>query len=149
MIQFEGDKSFSLPIAVAAARLSDAGYLANCLPDAQVSEAAPEKAVWKLKPKLSFVTGSLNVELTRTDHEPGKSVGFKVFAKGIGASSTVLTMLTFSEAPGGGTAVHWTGNLTEVTGLLKIVPKGLIEGSARKVIEDVWEAVSARLATGG
>ena len=58
-------------------------------------------------------------------------------------------MLTFSEAPGGGTAVHWTGNLTEVTGLLKIVPKGLIEGSARKVIEDVWEAVSARLATGG
>ena len=145
MIHFEGDKSFPLPIAVAAAHLSDAGFLANCLPDAQVSTATPERADWKLKPKLSFITGSLNVELTRTGHEPGKSVGFRVLAKGIGASSTVLTMLTFSEAPGGGTAVHWTGDLTEVTGLLKIVPKGLIEGSARKVIEDVWEAVSAKL----
>lgn len=145
MIHFEGDKSFSLARAQAAARLSDAGFLAKCLPDAQVAEAAPEKAVWKLKPKLSFVTGSLNVEMTRTEHESGKSVAFKVFAKAIGATSTVLTRLTFAEAPGGGTAVHWTGDLTEVTGLLKIVPKGLIEGSARKVIEDVWAAVAEKM----
>jgi uncharacterized protein len=145
MIHFEGDKSFPLPVAEVAARLSDAGFLANCLPDAQVSEATPERALWKLKPKLSFITGSLNVEMTRTAHEAGKSVAFKVFAKAIGASSTVLTQLAFAEAEGGGTAVHWTGDLTEVTGLLKIVPKGLIEGSARKVIEDVWAAVGAKL----
>ena len=148
MIHFEGDKSFSLPVAEAAVKLSDAGFLANCLPDAQISEATSDKAVWKLKPKLSFITGSLNVEMTRTEHEAAKSVAFKVFAKAIGASSTVLTHLTFAEAAGGGTAVHWTGDLTEVTGLLKIVPKGLIEGSARKVIEDVWAAVIARLSAG-
>jgi carbon monoxide dehydrogenase subunit G len=144
MIHFEGDKSFPLPVAEVAARLSDAGFLANCLPDAQVSLASPEKAEWKLKPKLSFITGSLNVEMTRTAHETGKSVNFQVFARAIGATSTVLTHLSFAESAGG-TAVHWTGDLTEVTGLLKIVPKGLIEGSARKVIEDVWAAVSARL----
>ena len=130
MIHFEGDKSFSLPRADVAAKLSDAGYLANCLPDAQVAEAAPERAVWKLKPKLSFITGSLNVEMTRTALEPGRSVAFKVLAKAIGATSSVVTALTFADAEGGGTAVHWTGDLTEVTGLLKIVPKGLIEGSA-------------------
>ena len=109
-----------------------------------MSEATPDKAVWKLKPKLSFLTGSLNVEMTRTAREPGKSVSFKVFTKAIGARSTVLSQLTFAES-GGGTAVHWTGDLTEVTGLLKMVPKGLIEGSARKVIDDVWAAVSAKL----
>ena len=91
---------------------------------------APEKAVWKLKPKLSFITGSLNVEMTRIEYVAGKSVAFKVFAKAIGASSTVITNLTFVESEGGGTAIHWTGDLTEVTGLLKIVPKGLIEGGA-------------------
>jgi carbon monoxide dehydrogenase subunit G len=147
MIHFEGDRSFPLLLADVAAKLSDAGYLANCLPDAEVSEATAEKAAWKLKPKLSFITGSLNVEMTRTAYEPGKSVAFKVFAKAIGASSTVLTQLTFAES-GGATAVHWTGDLTEVTGLLKIVPKGLIEGSARKVIEDVWAAVLARMTAG-
>ena len=147
MIHFEGDKSFPLSRADVAAKLSDTGFLANCLPDAEVSLAAPEKAVWKLKPKLSFVTGSLNVEMTRTAHEPGQSVAFKVFAKAIGATSTVLTQLAFFQE-GDGTRVHWTGDLTEVTGLLKIVPKGLIEGSARKVIEDVWAAVNAKLASG-
>jgi carbon monoxide dehydrogenase subunit G len=145
MIHFEGDKSFPLPVAEVAAKLSDAGFLANCLPDTQLSEATPDKAVWKLKPKLSFVTGGLNVELTATAREVGKSVAFRVFTKGIGATSTVLTHLAFAEAEGGGTAIHWAGDLTEVTGLLKVIPKGLIEGSAKKVIEDVWEAVGAKL----
>jgi carbon monoxide dehydrogenase subunit G len=148
MIHFEGDKSFPLPVAEVAARLSDAGFLAGCLPDAQVSEATPEKAAWKLRPKLSFLTGSLNVEMTRAAHEPGKSVAFKVFAKAMGASSTVHSALTFAEAAGG-TAVRWTGDVVEITGLLKVVPKGLIQGSAQKVIEDVWTAVAARLGAGG
>ena len=65
MIHFEGDKSFPLPVAEVAAKLSDAGFLANCLPDAQVTEATPDKAAWKLKPKLSFLTGSLHAR-TRT-----------------------------------------------------------------------------------
>src|SRR4051794_32928368 len=124
MIHFEGDKSFPLPVADVAAKLSDAAFLVKCLPDAQVSEATSEHAAWKLRPKLAFLTGSLNAEMTRTAHEPGKSVSFQVVAKAIGASSTVVTVLTFKEAEGGGTAVHWTGDITQVTGLLKMVPKG-------------------------
>ena len=147
MIHFEGDKSFPLPVAQVAAKLSDAGFLANSLPDAQVSEATPEKAAWKLRPKLAFLTGSLNVTMTRTAQEVGKSVAFQVFAKALGASSTVNAILTFAEAEGGA-AVHWTGDIVEITGLLKVVPKGLIEGSAKKVIEDVWTAIAARLAHG-
>jgi carbon monoxide dehydrogenase subunit G len=149
MIHFEGDKSFPLPVVDAAAKLSDAGFLAKCLPDAQVSDAAPERAEWKLRPKLAFLTGSLNVTMTRTAHEPGQSVAFQVFAKAMGASSTVNAVLTFAEAAGGGTAVHWTGDIVEITGLLKVVPKGLIQGSAQKVIEDVWVAVTAKLGEPG
>ena len=60
-------------------------------------------------------------------------------------ASTVTTALTFAESEGGGTAAHWTGDLTEVTGLLRAVPKGLLQGSVHKVIEDVWAAVDKRL----
>jgi carbon monoxide dehydrogenase subunit G len=147
MIHFEGDKSFPVPVAEVASKLSDAGFLATCLPDTEISEAAPERAAWKLKPKLSFLTGTLNVEMRAVNHDPGKSVSFEVIAKTMGASSTVVTSLTFVEAEGGHTTVHWTGDLTQVTGLLKMVPKGLLQGSAHKVIEDVWEAVGARLIT--
>ena len=67
----------------------------------------------------------------------------------MGASSTVETKLEFKEGDGGGTLVHWAGDLVAVTGLLKMVPKGLLEGTAKKVIEDVWAAVEARLAPSG
>ena len=58
MIHFEGVQPFALPVAEVAAKLSDAGFLANCVPDAQVSEATPDKAVGKIKPKLSFTVTS-------------------------------------------------------------------------------------------
>ena len=150
MIHFEGDKFFPLPLHLAAAKLSDAGFLAGTLPDAEVTEAVAERAAWKIKPKLAFLSGSLNVELTRTAAEPDKSVAFQVLAKAIGATSTVVVTLAFAEKDGkdGGTAVHWTGDLTQVTGLLKMVPKGLLQGSAHKVIEEVWSAVEAKLTVG-
>jgi carbon monoxide dehydrogenase subunit G len=148
MIHFEGEKTFPLPVSEVAAKLSDAGFLASCLPDAEVSEASPDKAAWKLRPKLAFLTGSLNVEMTKTAHEAGKAVTFKVFAKAMGASSTVNATLNFKEAEGG-TAVHWTGDLVEVTGLLKLVPKGLLQGSAQKVIDDVWTSVGTKLTASG
>ena len=147
MIHFEGDKFFPLPLHLAAAKLSDAGFLAGTLPDAEVTEAVADRAAWKIKPKLAFLSGSLNVELTRTATEPDKSVAFQVLAKAIGATSTVVVTLAFAEKEGG-TAVHWTGDLTQVTGLLKMVPKGLLQGSAHKVIDDVWAAVEAKLTVG-
>jgi carbon monoxide dehydrogenase subunit G len=145
MIHLEGVESFSLPVADVAAKLSDAGFLAHCVPDAQVSEATPDRSVGKIQPRLSFLTGGLTLNASVLAREPGKSVVFQIVTKTIGASSTVDARLEFREAEGGGTTVHWTGDLVAVTGLLKMVPKGLLEGSAKKVSEDVWAALRKKL----
>ncbi|MCE9566418.1 MAG: SRPBCC family protein [Planctomycetes bacterium] len=147
MIHFEGDKSFPLPVAEVAAKLSNIEFLVGCLPDVQIIEIAPDHASWKVKPKLAFLSGNLGIEMKTTGSEPGKSIAYQVVAKAIGASSTVAVTLTFAEATGG-TTVHWTGDVTQVTGLLKMVPSGLLQGSAHKVIEEVWTAVAARLTPG-
>jgi carbon monoxide dehydrogenase subunit G len=149
MIHFQGDRSISLPIAEVAAKLSDVSWLVGSLQDAKVTEATTDRAVWKLKPKLSFVTGSLDTVMEATMRQPVRSVSFRIVTKAIGATSTVLATLNFKEAPLGGTDIHWTGDLAEVTGLLKMVPKGLLQGTAEKVIEDVWTAVIARLTSHG
>ncbi len=148
MIHFAGDKLIPLTVAEVAAKLSDAGYVANCVPDAQVTEATADKSVGKIKPKLSFLTGSLTLTAEVTARDPGKSVVYRVDTKAMGAGSTVESKLEFAEAEGGGTVVHWTGDLVAVTGLLKMVPKGLLEGTAKKLIEDVWTAVVAKLVSG-
>jgi carbon monoxide dehydrogenase subunit G len=144
MIHFEGVQTFPLPVAEVAAKLSDAGFLANCVPDVTISEATPDRAVGKVKPKLSFITGSLTLTAEVTARASGQSVAFTILSKVIGASSTVTTALQFKEAEGG-TAVYWTGDLTSVTGLMKMVPKGLLEGAAKKVIDEVWESVGKKL----
>lgn len=145
MIHFEGERHIPRPVAEVAARLSDAGFLANAIPDVQVSEATPERAVGKIKPAgVSFLTGSLTLVATVAALDPGKAVGYLIETKTMGAGSAVEARLLFEEADGG-TRVRWTGDIVSVTGLLKMVPKGLVEGTARKVIDDVWAAVERRL----
>src|SRR5215510_7444183 len=100
MIHFEGVQSFPLPVAEVAAKLSDAGFLATSVPDVQVTEAKPDHAVGKVKPKLSFISGNLTLEASVTAREPGKSVAYQVVSKVIGASSTVTAKLEFKEAEG-------------------------------------------------
>jgi carbon monoxide dehydrogenase subunit G len=144
MIHFEGVQSFPLPVAEVAAKLSDAGFLATCVPDAQVSVNSADRAVGKVKPKLSFLTGGITLEADVTAREAGKSVAYKIVSKVIGATSTVTAALEFKESEGG-TTVIWHGDLVAVTGLLKAVPHGLMEGSAKKVIDEVWAAVRQKL----
>ncbi len=144
MIAFAGDRSFPQTVSALAEKLSDVGWLVRTLPDVQVTETTAERAAWRMKPKLAFIAGHLDTIMERTEHRPGEAVGFRVVTKAIGASSTVNVRLAFHDAPGG-TRVVWTGELAEVTGLLRMVPKGLLQATAEKVIEDVWAAVAARL----
>ena len=145
MIHFEGDRQVPLPVAAVFPKLSDASWLVASIEDAKVSEATPERAAFKLKPKLSFISGSLDAVMDVTARVLNQTTTFKVFTKAIGASSTVTAKLAFTESATGGTAIHWVGELVEVTGLLKMVPKGLLQGTAEKVIEDVWTALIAKL----
>src|SRR5947209_5982568 len=59
MIHFEGDEAFSLPPADLYPKLADAGFLARCLPDAEIVAATPDRAAWKQRPRLSFVSGAI------------------------------------------------------------------------------------------
>jgi carbon monoxide dehydrogenase subunit G len=142
MIRFEGVERFDLPPEALFAKLTDAEFLVKSLPDTHIESASAEVAVWKLKPKLAFISGSLETTLSVTGRTPSSQATYTVVGKGVGASSTVAAVLDFTPE-GSGTSVHWTGEITALTGLLKLVPKGLIQSAAEKVIADVWTAVRA------
>ncbi len=143
MIQFQGSETFPVPVDALYAKLTDAGFLVNSMPDSDVVEATPDRGVWKLRPKLSFLSGSIETTLTVTERTPGQGL-YQIVGKGVGASSTVVATLKFEPADSG-SFVNWTGEITALTGLLKLVPKGLIQATAQKVIADVWTAVHAAI----
>jgi carbon monoxide dehydrogenase subunit G len=145
MIQFEGDRDFAPPPAVLWARLSDARFLATCIPGVEsVAKSEPAEAVCTIRPGFSFVRGTLDITVRVADAEPEKSVKLLLHSKGIGSSSDVEGRLELA-ARDGGTRVHWQIQVKELGGLLKLAPQGLIRASAQKVIADAWAAVAEKV----
>jgi carbon monoxide dehydrogenase subunit G len=145
MLRFEGDRDFPQPPAELYARLTDPHFLAGCVPDVEtVKEAGPDHAALVLRPNLAFVRGTLDVTIRVVEKTPPSAARLLLTGKGIGSSSTTEAVLTFS-SQGDGTRVHWTAEVKELGGLLKMVPHGLIRGAAEKVLGDAWAAVAARM----
>lgn len=148
MIHFEGEESFSLPVAQLYAKLADASFLVSCLDDVkEVVEATPDRARWKAKAPVSFITGTLDITLEFLERVPDTSTRVRMVSKGVGASSTVETTNTLKSTPEGST-VQWSADVTELTGLLKMVPHTIIQGAASKVIENTWAGVRRELEPG-
>ncbi len=146
MPRFEGDKTFSRPVADVWTKLTDLRFLIQCLPDVEkVSQAEQDQAVFVVRPGLAFVRGSLDVTARIIEKVEPTSIRFQLLSKGIGSSSTMETLLTLT-AEAEKTQVHWVAEVKELGGLLKLVPAGLIRGAGQKVIGDVWTRIEAKLA---
>jgi carbon monoxide dehydrogenase subunit G len=145
MIHFEGVESFPTPPADLYAKLADAGWLAKSLPDTEVLEATADRATWKVKPKFAFMAGTLDTVAEVTARTPVEQVRYRVTSTSVGAKSVAEASLTVKPA-GDGSEVHWSGDLTELAGLLKMVPRGLLQAAAQKVIADVWVALKQKVA---
>ena len=147
MLHFEGDQDLPLAPADLYARLRDARFLVQCLPDVEsVSQAEPHEAAGVLRPGFSFIRGTLDMHLRVTETTPGQALQVHVQTRGIGSKSAVEARLTFTPHDAG-TQAHWSADVVELGGLLKAVPQGLLKAAAQRVIADVWKGVESRLAS--
>lgn len=147
MVRFEGDRDFRLSPAQLWARLTDARFLVQCIPDVEsVKSVEDRQAALVLRPGFSFVRGTLDVDLKIQEVVEPVSANFVLKSKGIGSSADVETSFVLSPTDTG-TRVHWTAEVKSLGGLLKLIPTGLVRGSAQKVLDDVWKAVEEKLAS--
>lgn len=145
MIRFEGEKDFSQSIADIGAKLIDARFVVQCIPDVEsLKELETDRAVLILRPGFSFVRGTLEGTLRIVDAVAATGVRYLIANKGIGSSADVEATLAFEPGPNG-TRIRWSAEVKALGGLLKLVPSGLIRGAAEKVIGDTWSAVEAKL----
>lgn len=144
MLHFEGDKVFPRPPREIFDRLSDARFLGGCFLEAEtITQAERDLLICTLRPGVSFVRGNLELTLRIEAVEPS-AIRYHVQSKGIGSHNKVEAEVTLT-AHENGTQAHWSADITELGGLLKMVPQGLIKASAQKVIDDLWAAVEGKL----
>jgi len=145
MQRFEGDKDFPQAPGDLWTKLTDARFLVTCIPDADhVKVAEPDHAVFVVRPGLAFMRGSLDVSLQLQDLTAPTSAKILLQSKGIGSTSVVEVVFTLSPHDSG-TRAHWVAEIKELGGLLKLVPSGLIMGSAQKVIGEILDEVENKL----
>lgn len=146
MVQFEADKEIAQECAVVWNKLRDASFLVECIPDAHVEgQPTRDQATCTVQPGFSFVRGSLDVKLHIAEFQEPTSVKVMITSKGIGSSSDVEANLALAPIATG-TRIHWQILVTNLGGLLKMVPTGLIRGAAQKVIDDLWNNAQQKLA---
>ena len=149
MLRFEGDRDFPQPPTDLFPKLTDARFLAACVPDVEkASEGGADRAKFTVRPNLAFARGTLEVTLRVLERTPPTSARMSLVSKGVGSGSTVEATLTLAPRDAG-TRMHWVAEVKELTGLLKMVPQGLIRGAAQKVLDNAWAAVEAKLSEEG
>jgi carbon monoxide dehydrogenase subunit G len=144
-MQFSGEKQFPMPPKEVFARLSDARFLLECIPGRESTTHADEHmAVFTQRPGFAFVRGTLEATIKILEATPDSTIRYSLLSKGIGSTSEVESVLQLA-ANEGGTQVRWTAEVKNLGGLLKAVPRGLIQGAAQKVILDAWQEIEKRL----
>jgi carbon monoxide dehydrogenase subunit G len=147
MVHFEGDKAFALTPQALWPKITDLQFLVQCLPDvAEVRDVKEKSATLVVRPGLAFMRGELQLVMEKTEENPPTSAKLALRTKGIGSNSEVVASFLLQEQSGG-TNVHYVAEITQLGGLLKMVPKGLIQGAAQQIINDVMNNLEQKLAT--
>lgn len=148
-LQFSGERTLAYPIDKVSARLNDASWLASSLTNAvQVQLQGPDRASWKVRPSVSFISGLIESTISVIERDTGKMVRWQIVGKSMGASSTTEITMHMSADGDNRTRVKWSAEVTAMTGLLKLAPQGLVMATASKVVEEVWQGVERKLAAG-
>jgi carbon monoxide dehydrogenase subunit G len=146
-MKFEGDQDFPQEPSVLWNKLRSAAFLVECIPDATVEgQPTRDQGNCTVRPGFSFVRGSLAVTLKIIEAVEPTLLKIGLVSKGIGSGSDAEATLNFA-AHEKGCRVHWQTEVKSMSGLMKMIPAGLIKGAAQKVIEDILGSVRQKLAT--
>jgi carbon monoxide dehydrogenase subunit G len=145
MLQFSGERDLTRPPAEVWAKLRDLQFLVSCIPDVEPgAQVGQDSARLTIRPGFSFVRGKLDATIQFAEAVEGEKLRYVVVSKGVGNSSEIVTELQLAPK-GQGTRVQWSAEVTQLGGLLKAVPRGLIQATAQKVIADVWASITKQL----
>ena len=125
--------------------LNDPAFLQECLPGCESMEAiGPDQYQVTLTIGIAVVKGKYTGTVTLSEKEPPQRFKMRVEGKGTGGFMQGTGLLELSEDPQG-TQVTYTGDV-QVGGPIASVGQRLLEGAAKMMVGQFFNAVNKRLA---
>jgi uncharacterized protein len=126
--------------------LNDPAFLKECLPGCESMEAiGPDQYQVTLTIGIAVVKGKYTGSVTLSEKEPPQRFKMRVEGKGTGGFMQGTGLLELSEDPQG-TRVTYEGDV-QVGGPIASVGQRLLEGAAKMMVGQFFNAVNQRLAT--
>ncbi|HEV7999058.1 MAG TPA: SRPBCC domain-containing protein [Planctomycetaceae bacterium] len=148
-MKFSGSEHFDHPIETVFDEITDLKVTAKTLPGLEkVESLEPKRLQCRVRPKFSFLTGSMQMIFDLLETDRPTSARMRVVGKGIGASLAIETSVHLT-AEGTGTRLDWSSEVVEMGGLVKALSRTLIEGAAKKVVADSWAVFRTHLSEPG
>lgn len=148
-MNFSGSEHFDAPVETVFDEITNLEVTAKTLPGLErVEKLEPKHLECRVKPKFSFLSGSMKMVFDILETDRPSSAKMRVIGKAIGASLAIETSIRLS-AEGQGTRLDWSSDVTELGGLIKALSHSLIEGAAKKVVADSWSTFRTHLSSVG
>ncbi len=147
-LQFGGAEHFdATPERVFAAAI-DLDATPDNIPDLVSHERVDEHTLRAVvKPGVSFLRGTLKMEIKLVDLHPPESGTMLLNVQGIGTTITVESKMKISPE-GTGARLDWQATVTQLKGLIATISPGLVQATAEKTIAAGWTRIRDRLARG-
>ncbi|MER3417064.1 MAG: hypothetical protein C4297_12755 [Gemmataceae bacterium] len=115
--------------------LDDLGRLVSLVPDViAVDHLGPQQARMRVRPAFTFIRSELQVEIERLPVGDPATRAYRFHSSGIGSQASGRASLRLV-SQGACTLLDWQLDIEALGGLLRALPRGLIEGAARQVVE--------------
>lgn len=138
-VQFDGHESFPLGRNQLWRLLIDTAILSRCIPHVYaVDEITDDSIHCRVKPGLSFLSGSVKLHFHFQPEIDQEKVVVTVIARPIGGSLTTQVELLLDDLRGG-SQIRWSAEIIERGGLLRPISTSLLQIAAQRIIEQLWQ----------
>lgn len=119
--------------------------ISKCLPDLQKLEVeGPDKFKATIKVGVGFIKGNFTFEFNVLDKKPPSHAKLLGHGSGTGSVVDMDTLMDLEATPEGGTKMAWKAD-AKVGGLVASVGQRLLEGTAQKIVKNLFECFRAQL----
>ena len=123
--------------------VSDPKEISRCLPGLEsFEEKKNNHFIAKVKPKFSFVRGSLELDIQVVSLK-NKNAKIKMSGKSIGTSFSILTEAKLKDVKGK-TEVLWSADM-KPGGLMKAVPESITKGAAEELADEIFSCMKKKI----
>jgi hypothetical protein len=140
-VKLEGERTFTAPSDVVWHVLNDPQAMAKAMPGVE-SVDVHDDCRWTAKVKIPLGLGALRmkVDMETVEARAPEFARMAIKGSGVGAALTMETSFALSDAPGGGTAMAWTADVT-LAGPVGSMGQHVLEPIVGRQVEHVLAAL--------